>query len=240
MTKRFSPLFRVLPIMLFCLTLMGAAAAAASNGPVVGWGRGASVPETPPDTVNGVAGTATGIAAGGNHSCAIQAGTGNVVCWGQDWYSDQATPPDDVNGVAGTATAIAAGYDHNCAIQDGTGNVVCWGYDGDGKATPPDAVNGVAGTATAIGAGSRHNCAIQAGTGNVVCWGYDGQLQATPPDTVNGVAGTATAIAAGRLHTLAIAVPEPTAWLAQTAGLALLCALHRSRACKRRRLTVPL
>jgi hypothetical protein len=76
--------------------------------------------------------------------------------------------------------------------------------------------------------------------GNVVCWGDDFYGQATPPDAVNGVSGTATDIAAGTDHTLAIWVPEPTAWLAQPAGLALLCALHRSRARKRRRLTVPL
>ena len=98
MTNRFAHFLRVLPSMLFCLTLIGAADAAVSNGPVVGWGRGSSVPEMPPDTVTGVSGTATGIAAGDDHSCAIQAGTGNVICWGQDWYSGQATPPDDVNG----------------------------------------------------------------------------------------------------------------------------------------------
>jgi hypothetical protein len=55
-----------------------------------------------------------------------------------------------------------------------------------------------------------------------------------PPDAVNGVAGTATDIAAGGDHTLAIALPEPTAWLAQLSGLGLLCALHRSRVRKRR------
>jgi alpha-tubulin suppressor-like RCC1 family protein len=124
------------------------------------------------------------------------------------------------------------------AAQDG--NVVCWGDDFYGQATPPDAVNGVSGAATDIAAGAWHSCAIQAGTGNAVCWGNDDYGQSTPPDEVNGVSGTATDIAAGTDHTLAIWVPEPTAWLAQPAGLALLCALHRSRARKRRRLTVPL
>ena len=64
--------------------------------------------------------------------------------------------------------------------------------------------------------------------GNVVCWGDDFYGQATPPDAVNGVSGTATDIAAGYYHTLVI-VPEPTAWLGQFAGFALLCALQRSR-----------
>ncbi len=43
--------------------------------------------------MNGTYGTATAIAAGGlYHSCAIQAGTGNVVCWGDNSYGE-ATPP---------------------------------------------------------------------------------------------------------------------------------------------------
>jgi hypothetical protein len=113
----------------------------------------------PPDAVNGVSGTATDIAAGFSHNCAIQAGTGHVICWGNDWYG-QATPPDAVNGVSGTATDIAAGSDYSCAIQAGTGNVVCWGEDYDGQATPPDAVNGVSGTATDIAAGRSHTLAI--------------------------------------------------------------------------------
>ncbi len=114
------------------------------------------------------------------HSCAIQAGTGKVVCWGND-ADGQATPPASVNGTAGTATAISAGSYHSCAIQAGTGNVVCWGDNANGETTPPPSVNGTIGTATAIAAGGSHSCAIQAGTGNVVCWGYDIDGQATPP-----------------------------------------------------------
>jgi len=208
----------------------------AGTGNVVCWGRNNFGQSTPPDAVNGASGTATDIAPGALHSCAIQAGTGSVVCWG--WDDDgQATPPDTVNGVSGTATDIAAGWHHSCAIQAGTGNVICWGDDGFGEATPPDTVNGVSGAATDIAAGDSHNCAIQAGTGNVVCWGSDVYGQAAPPDVVNGISGTATDIAAGPYQTLAI-IPEPTAWLAQPAGLALLCALHRLRG--RKRLTVPL
>jgi hypothetical protein len=157
----------------------------------------------PPDAVNGVSGTATDIAAGAAHSCAIQAGTGNLVCWGWD-AGGQATPPDTVNGVSGTAADIALGYNHSCAIQAGTGNVVCWGRNIYGQLIPPDAVNGVSGTATHIAASSYYSCAIQAGTGNVVCWGREDYGQATPPDTVNGVSGTATDVAAGARHSCAI------------------------------------
>jgi hypothetical protein len=74
-----------------------------------------------------------------------------------------------------------------------------------------------------------------ASIGPVVGWGRDNYGQATPPDAVNGDSGFATAIAMGGNHTLAIvALPEPYAWLARLAGLALLCTLRRSRTRKHR------
>jgi len=57
----------VMVISTSLLALAGGAAAA--SGPVVGWGL---VPNI----------TASAIATGLNHGCAIQAGTGAVVCWG--------------------------------------------------------------------------------------------------------------------------------------------------------------
>jgi len=148
--------------------------------------------------------TASAIAVGfnHNHSCAIQAGTGAVVCWGRN-VSGQATPPPSVDGATGTASAIAAGGFHSCAIQAATGAVVCWGNDSWGQATPPPPVNGAAGMARAIAVGVAHSCAIQAGTGAVVCWGFPNG-PAMPPPSVDGTAGTASAIAVGDLHTLAI------------------------------------
>jgi hypothetical protein len=111
-----APLLRVLPTMLLCLTLLGAADAAASDGPVIGWGDDSYGQVTPPDSVNGVSGAATNIGVGSFHSCAIQAGTGAVVCWGYEGHG-RATPPDAVNGFSGTATGIAAGHYHSFAIQ---------------------------------------------------------------------------------------------------------------------------
>src|SRR5262245_48699156 len=78
---------------------------AAASGPIVGWGAGAS-----PSL------TASAIAEGSAHSCAIQAGTGIVVCWGENFHGG-ATPPPSVDGTAGTASAIAAGHYYSCAIQ---------------------------------------------------------------------------------------------------------------------------
>jgi hypothetical protein len=77
--------------------------------------------------VDGTTGIASAIAAGSGFSCAIQAGTGAVVCWGD--YNGEQTPPSSVDGTNGTAVAIAAGRANVCAIQAGTGAVVCWGND---------------------------------------------------------------------------------------------------------------
>ena len=60
-------------------------------------------------------GSASAIAAGFQHSCAIQAGTGAVVCWGADSFG-QASAPASVDGTMGSATAIAAGGDSSLAF----------------------------------------------------------------------------------------------------------------------------
>ena len=181
-----------------------------SSGSVVGWGVDADGEATPPDAVNGVLGTAIAIAAGGEesavgseHSCAIQAPTGNVICWGNN-IDGQSTPPNAVNGVSGTATHIAAGGIHSCAIQSGTASAVCWGFDRFGQSTPPGSVNGASGIATHIAAGGFHSCAIRGGTSSVVCWGSNFYGPASPPNAVNGVSGTATEIATGIDHSCAI------------------------------------
>jgi len=89
-----------------------------ADGPVIGWGSSGDL--WPPASVDGTDGTASAIAAGADftspHSCAIQAETGNVVCWGGNEYG-QASPAASVNGTAGTASAIAAGEEHTLAIQ---------------------------------------------------------------------------------------------------------------------------
>lgn len=73
------------------------ATSARGAGPVVGWGMGA-----PPPMIS-----ASAIAVVAGHSCAIQAGTGAVWCWGHN-RAGEATPPPSVDGSMGTATAIAA------------------------------------------------------------------------------------------------------------------------------------
>lgn len=178
---------------------------ATAHGPVVHWGDDDFGTLIPPSSVNGTNGTASAIAAGYTHACAIQSGTGAVICWGREHSPHGIAVPDAVNGVSGSATAITAGYRHSCAIQAGTGAVICWGVYYDYEPSPPNSVNGAAGSARAIAAGYQHNCAIQAGTNAVVCWGRafaDGRT--VVPASVNGVSGTASAIDASNHRTCAI------------------------------------
>jgi hypothetical protein len=78
-------------VVVFLSVVAFAMSSSGDTGPVVGWG----VPGTtsPPDAVNGTAGTASAIAAGANHACAIQAGTDAVVCWGYGPNGETDPPP---------------------------------------------------------------------------------------------------------------------------------------------------
>jgi alpha-tubulin suppressor-like RCC1 family protein len=108
-----------------------------------------------PVTVVGISATATGVAAGGNHTCALLA-DGTVRCWGGDDFgqlgnggtiepSGMSPTPVPVIGIQ-SATSIAAGTyttfgfgGHTCArLADAT--VRCWGANyfgqlGDGTTT---------------------------------------------------------------------------------------------------------
>ena len=94
--------------------------------------------------------TATAIAAGGNHTCAIL-DTGAVKCWGENGSgqlgqgntADRGDGPGEMGdnlapidlGTGRTATAIAAGAGHTCAVLD-DGDIKCWGQNGSGQLGP--------------------------------------------------------------------------------------------------------
>jgi len=130
------------------------------------------------------------IAAGGWHTCALQA-NGTVRCWGQD-DNNQSTPPGDLSSVV----AIIAGYAHTCALQAG-GTVRCWGIND--KTTFDTRVPPGLSSVAAIAGSWRHTCALQT-DGRVRCWGENGHGQASVPENLK----PAVAIAAGSRHTCAL------------------------------------
>ncbi len=154
--------------------------------------------------------TATRIAAGGDHTCALVAG--GVKCWGAN---DQlqlgsanaggfSATPVDVPGLSG-ASDLASGAGQTCAIVSGA--VKCWGL-GQGV----EEVGGVSG-AVLLAVGGRHACAA---TGNaVLCWGANdrGQLG---DGTLTGRAAAAPVSGASGALSLALGLDHSCA--AQTTG----------------------
>jgi hypothetical protein len=183
--------------------------------------------------VNGTGGSASAVSAGDYHTCAVQSGSGTLVCWGQ-----LGGAPSSIH-----AELVASGELHICWTGD-AGEVACDGYLGPydyGQTDPPDSVDGTDGTALAIALGDYHSCAIRTDNRGVVCWGLNEAGQATPPPTVNGVWGKADAVSAGSYQTLAIrhTVAAPNVPSLSPSGVALggslllltgVYAVRRSRA----------
>ncbi len=153
--------------------------------------------------------TATQIAAGAAHTCALTA-AGNVRCWGssakgQLGYANTTTIGDSENpstagnvNIGGTATALTAGAAHTCALMS-TGAVRCWGSgekgvlgygstDNIGDDETPDSAGDVSlgGTATAISSAYLHTCALME-SGRIRCWGDNSTQGVGFVDTSNNV-----------------------------------------------------
>jgi hypothetical protein len=167
--------------------------------------------------------SATAVATGGYHTCAVTSG-GGVKCWGDNFYSqlgDGTTTtrltPVDVSGLTSGVTAVAASF-HTCAVTS-VGGLKCWGWNADGqlgdgttttRPTPVD-LSGLTSGVTAVATGISHTCAVTSG-GGVKCWGNNtyGQLgdgttttRLTPVD-VSGLTSGVTAVATGGYHTCAV------------------------------------
>src|SRR5438876_331320 len=130
----------------------------------------------------GDASSASRVAAGGAHTCAVT-DTGRDKCWGGNFsgqLGDGTTTnrytADLVDGLK-LVTDATAGNAHTCAVTGG-GAVKCWGDNvygqlGDGTTTKrqtPDFVDGFTHHVIAVAGGFYHTCALT-DAGAVKCWG---------------------------------------------------------------------
>lgn len=141
------------------------------------------------------------VAAGGTHTCALDAG-GSAWCWGSDathqlgdefgspeeCLSSETTPGvpcsrEPVRAVTEASfTSLSAGGAHACGRTAG-GDARCWGdnslgqvgYCGVGQPLVPTRVCRVSGFRR-VAAGGRHSCGVTA-SGEAWCWGANGEGQ---------------------------------------------------------------
>ncbi|MCC5951621.1 MAG: RCC1 repeat-containing protein [Acidimicrobiia bacterium] len=150
----------------------------------------------PVSTATGLGGVAE-LVAGGQHTCAIDAGRSSMYCWGANGsgqlgdasYVDRTTPTPIAFPFTDQADflTMALGDRHTCALGDFfvSREVSCWGHNshgqlGDGTTTSTFGGMPVVGltSATHLAAGRDFSCAVDSSTGQGWCWGRNnvGQL----------------------------------------------------------------
>ena len=180
-------------------------------GPL-GWAYSASLaPTSYPLTELGGGHTATAVATGESHSCALLEDA-SVKCWGRNDHGQLGLGDTVARGARASdmgdalpivplgapVRAIAAGANHTCALLDG-GQVKCWGLNDTGQLGQGSTADvgdqsgevlalapvdlGPGRTAVAIDVGS-HTCALL-DDGGIKCWGSNSSGELGQGDTVN-------------------------------------------------------
>jgi alpha-tubulin suppressor-like RCC1 family protein len=182
--------------------------------------------------VLGLSGSASSLALGGQHSCALT--TAGLICWGANDVGQlgDGTTTSHAPGAAVTlptpVSSVAAGNQFTCAVA--AASAYCWGTNADGEipdisyplSKVPELVSGVSG-AQSVGAGVSHACAIGSGS-KMWCWGSDwfgqigdGKQQASAPVSGVGLASP-IAVGGGVAHTCALSGDALFCWGANSSG----------------------
>jgi alpha-tubulin suppressor-like RCC1 family protein len=145
------------------------------------------------------------LAAGENHACGLQHGSGAVFCWGYNAAGqlgvgdlDARTAPVRVP-LPAPARSVAAGYNHTCAIAADQ-SLWCWGDNTEGELGQVDAPGapdasspvhvGSAADWLAVAGAQGHTCAIEA-PGTMWCWGRNTKSETGTNPSLEQVRGPA-------------------------------------------------
>lgn len=198
------------------------------GGEVMCWGNnlngqlgdGTTTMRATPVLMSGAGLRATGVAAGGYHSCAT---FGDVTrCWGANGHGqvgDHTTTERHQPAAVDVwpVRRLSAGLYHTCAATY-AGDAKCWGEGGNGQLglgfmgsrNYPGTVMGLSTGGGSITTGFLHSCATTA-TGGASCWGSNASgevgdgttTQRLAPTAVTGLSTGVLSITAGASHTCA-------------------------------------
>lgn len=220
----------------------GSHSLAVRNGALYTWGlgyfgqlgngsHGNQASTNVPGAISSLSSGVTAVAAGDNHSLAIQ--NGAVFTWGSNGYgqlgngtkgSEHYDTPAPVSTLASRVSVIAGGTATSFAIRDGM--LYAWGENSSGElglgnmgiTTTPTVVSAFNGGVTAVVVGSAHSLMVQNGALYACGQNLNGQLGggssdgSRTPQAVNGFSSRVTSVAAGSYHSLAVQNGYVFAW----------------------------